>query len=278
MREKLRESLISVVPVSLLVFLLSVTPWVDISRHELLVFAGAAILLVAGISLFNLGADMAMTPMGQHIGEGLTKSKKLGVLLGVCFVMGVLITVAEPDLSVLAGQVSAVMNGTVLIAAVGLGVGLFLLVAVIKILFHSDLTSILLFFYMVLFCLAAILIESGKGSFLPLSFDSGGVTTGPITVPFIMALGVGIALTVGGRNAGENSFGLIALCSVGPIAAVLLLSLTASGNLSFAIPDYSMDTVLHGGVWHLFAGRWPWKWSNPSSWWSCSSSSSRRPC
>ena len=193
-----------------------------------------------------------MTPMGQHIGEGLTKSKKLGVLLGVCFVMGVLITVAEPDLSVLAGQVSAVMNGTVLIAAVGLGVGLFLLVAVIKILFHSDLTCILLFFYMVLFCLAAILIESGKGSFLPLSFDSGGVTTGPITVPFIMALGVGIALTVGGRNAGENSFGLIALCSVGPIAAVLLLSLTASGNLSFAIPDYSMDTVLHGGIWHLF--------------------------
>ena len=114
MREKLRESLISVVPVSLLVFLLSVTPWVDISRHELVVFAGAALLLVAGISLFNLGADMAMTPMGQHIGEGLTKSKKLGILLSVCFVMGLLITVAEPDLSVLAGQVGAVMNGTVL--------------------------------------------------------------------------------------------------------------------------------------------------------------------
>ena len=234
MREKLKESLFSVVPVSLLVFLLAITPWVDISRHELLVFAGAALLLIAGISLFNLGADMAMTPMGQHIGEGLTKSKKLGVLLSVCFVMGLLITVAEPDLSVLAGQVGAVMNGTVLIG------------------FHSDLTGILLFFYMVLFCLAAILIDSGKGSFLPLSFDSGGVTTGPITVPFIMALGVGIALTVGGRNAGENSFGLIALCSVGPIAAVLLLSLTASGDLSFAIPDYSMDTVLEGGVWHLF--------------------------
>ena len=161
LREKLRESLISVVPVSLLVFLLSVTPWVDISRHELFVFGVAALLMVAGISLFNLGAEMAMTPMGQHIGEGLTKSKKLGVLLSVCFVMGLLITVAEPDLSVLAGQVSAVMNGTVLIAAVGLGVGLFLLVAVIKILFHSDLTGILLFFYMMLFCLAAVLIDSG---------------------------------------------------------------------------------------------------------------------
>ena len=252
LREKLKESLASVVPVIGLVFLLAVTPWVDIARTELVLFAGAAVLLVLGIGLFNLGANQAMTPMGQYVGEGLTKSRKLGILLGVSFVMGLLITVAEPDLSVLAGQVGAVMNGTVLILAVGFGVGLFLLIAVLKILFHKDLTGILLFFYMVLFCLAAILIDSGKGSFLPLSFDSGGVTTGPITVPFIMALGVGIALTVGGRNAGENSFGLIALCSVGPIAAVLLLSLTASGDLSFAIPDYSMDTVLQGGIWPLF--------------------------
>ena len=252
LRVKLKESLTSVVPVSLLVFLLSVTPWVDISKHDLFVFAGAAILLVVGIGLFNLGADMAMTPMGQHIGEGLTKSKKLGILLTVCFMMGLLITVAEPDLSVLAGQVGAVMNGTMLVTTVGLGVGLFLLVAVLKIVFHRDLTGILLFFYMVLFCLAAVLIDSGKGAFLPLSFDSGGVTTGPITVPFIMALGVGIALTVGGRNASENSFGLIALCSVGPVAAVLLLSLTASGDLSFEIPDYSMDTVLKNGFWGMF--------------------------
>ena len=247
LREKLRESLVSVVPVSLMVFLLAITPWVNISRHELLVFGGAALLLILGIGLFNLGADMAMTPMGQYIGEGLTKSRKLGILLGVSFLMGLLITVAEPDLSVLAGQVSAVMNGTLLIFTVGVGVGLFLLIAVLKIVFHSDLTSILMFCYMVLFSIAALLFDSGKGSFLPLSFDSGGVTTGPITVPFIMALGVGIALTVGGRNASENSFGLIALCSVGPIAAVLLLSLTAQGDLSFTVPDYSMDSVLQKG-------------------------------
>jgi len=247
LREKLRESLVSVVPVSLMVFLLAITPWVNISRHELLVFGGAALLLILGIGLFNLGADMAMTPMGQYIGEGLTKSRKLGILLGVSFLMGLLITVAEPDLSVLAGQVSAVMNGTLLIFTVGVGVGLFLLIAVLKIVFHSDLTSILMFCYMVLFSIAALLFDSGKGSFLPLSFDSGGVTTGPITVPFIMALGVGIALTVGGRNASENSFGLIALCSVGPVAAVLLLSLTAQGDLSFTVPDYSMDSVLQKG-------------------------------
>ena len=250
--EKLKESVLSVVPVSLLVFLLALTPWVDISSEELGVFAGAAILLVVGISLFNLGADVAMTPMGQYIGEGLTKSKKLGILLSVGFVMGLLITVAEPDLSVLAGQVSAVMNGTLLIVTVGVGVGLFLLMAVLKIVFHLDLTAMLLFFYMVLFCLAALLFESGKGSFLPLSFDSGGVTTGPITVPFIMALGVGIALTVGGRNASENSFGLIALGSVGPILAVMFLSLTAKGDLSYTIPDYSMESVLANGFWGMF--------------------------
>ena len=250
--EKLMEALKSVLPVCLLVLLLALTPWVDISAKELCVFAGAAILLILGIGFFNLGADMAMTPMGQHVGEGLTKSRKLTVLLLVCFLMGVLITIAEPDLSVLAGQVSAVMNGTTLLLAVGIGVGIFLLLGVIKILFHADLTSILLFFYMILFCLASLLLSSGKGSFLPLSFDSGGVTTGPITVPFIMALGVGIAMTVGGRNASENSFGLIALCSVGPVAAVLLLSMTSSGSLSFAIPDYSMDNILSEGFGSLF--------------------------
>ena len=252
LREKLRESLVSVLPVSGLVFLLSVTPWVAISGKELTVFGIAALLLIVGISLFNLGADMAMTPMGQYIGEGLTKSRKLGILLSVSFVMGLLITVAEPDLAVLARQVSAVMDSTLLIVTVGAGVGIFLLLGVLKIVFHGDLTNMLLFFYLFLFCLASLLLGSGKGAFLPLSFDSGGVTTGPITVPFIMALGVGIALTVGGRNASENSFGLIALCSVGPVVAVLALSMMARGDMSFAIPDYSMETILEEGVWHLF--------------------------
>ena len=247
---KLKESLISVFPVTLLVFLLAVTPWVDITPRELTVFGLSALFLILGISFFNLGADMAMTPMGQYIGEGLTLSKKLGILLSVSFVMGLFITVAEPDLTVLASQVSAVMNGTVLIYTVGVGVGIMLLLGVVKILFHLDLSSILMFGYMLLFCLAAILIDRGKGSFMAMSFDSGGVTTGPITVPFIMALGVGIALTVGGRNASENSFGLIALCSLGPIVAVLALSLFSRGNLDYGVPDYSMDTVLNAGLWH----------------------------
>ena len=249
---KLKEALISVMPVSILVFALSVTPWVNISRDELFVFVLGALLLVLGIGLFNLGADMAMTPMGQYIGQGLTASKRLGVLLGVGFVMGVLITVAEPDLSVLAEQVKAVMNGPLLIGTVGLGVGLLLTLGIYKILFHKDLVNLLLFLYMVLFCLLALLIDKGKGSLMALSFDSGGVTTGPITVPFIMALGVGIALTVGGRNASENSFGLIALCSVGPILAVLLLSLFSKGELNYTIPDYSMGAILSEGSEDVF--------------------------
>ena len=249
---KLKESLLSVLPVSVLVVALSLTPWVDIPFKEINVFVAGALMLILGIGLFNLGADMAMTPMGQYIGEGLTKSKRIGVLIGVAFVMGALITIAEPDLAVLAAQVSSIMNGKVLIATVGVGVGIMLLLGVVKILFHSDLTSMLLYGYMALFCLAAVLIDQGRGSLLALSFDSGGVTTGPITVPFLMAIGVGIAMTIGGRGASENSFGLIALCSVGPIIAVLALSMMSEGNLSFAIPDYSMEGILDNGVWGLF--------------------------
>ena len=247
---KLKEALSSVLPVGVIVLILSLTPLVTLSGREMTVFCVSAALLIAGIALFNLGADLSMTPMGQFIGEGLTKSKKASILLIVSFFMGLLITVAEPDLSVLADQVSSLMNGTMLIVTVGLGVGIFLLVAVLKIVSRADLTSLLLFFYLVLFTLATVLFGEGKGSLLPLSFDSGGVTTGPITVPFIMALGVGIALTVGGRHANENSFGLIALCSIGPIIAVMALSIFSQGTLSYTLPDYSMESVLEEGVWH----------------------------
>ncbi|MGN1234456.1 MAG: DUF1538 domain-containing protein [Christensenellaceae bacterium] len=242
---KLKESLVWVLPVTLIVLFVALVFLRDaFSVQELVIFAVCAVFLILGIGLFNLGADLAMTPMGEHVGSGLTKSKKVTVLLTVCFLMGLFITIAEPDLSVLAGQVSAVMNSTLLIAAVGIGVGLFLVIAVMKIIFKKSLSSLLMFSYMMLFALAAMLIEDGKGDFLPLVFDSGGVTTGPITVPFIMALGVGIAMTIGGRNARENGFGLIALCSVGPMLAVMLLSLTASGELSYELPDYSMEASL----------------------------------
>ena len=165
---KLKESLISVLPVAIIVLVLSFTPLVDLTVTETVAFAVCAVLLILGIGLFNLGADLAMTPMGEHVGSGLTKSKKLGILISVCFLMGLLITVAEPDLSVLAGQVAAVMNGTVLIVTVGVGVGIFLVLAVLKIVFRLNLSMLLTFFYMLLFALCALLIEVGKINFLPL--------------------------------------------------------------------------------------------------------------
>ena len=241
---KLKESLLSVLPVAAIVLIISFTPIVSLTVTETVAFAVYAVFLVLGIVLFNLGADLAMTPMGEHVGSGLTKSKRVTVLLSVCFVMGVLITVAEPDLSVLAEQVKAVMNSTVLIATVGAGVGLFLVIAILKIIFRKNLSTLLMFFYMMLFALCAVLIESGKGGFLALAFDSGGVTTGPVTVPFIMALGVGIASTVGGRNANENSFGLIALCSIGPMLAVMVLALSSQGEIVYELADYSVESSL----------------------------------
>lgn len=229
---KLKESVVSVLPVAVIVLIISFTPLTDFTWVEQLTFAICSVFLIIGIGLFNLGADLAMTPMGEHVGSGLTKSKKVGVLISVCFVMGVLITVAEPDLSVLAAQVQDIIKNTALIVTVGVGVGLFLVLAVLKIIFKKNLSTLLMFFYMMLFALAALLIDSGKNNFLALSFDSGGVTTGPITVPFIMALGVGIATTIGGRHANENSFGLIAMCSIGPILAVIVLALASNGEMS----------------------------------------------
>ena len=222
---KLKESLFSVLPVAVIVLIFAVTPITDFTTKEIVTFVVSAIMLILGIALFNVGADLAMTPMGEQVGAGLTKSKKLPLLLGVGFAMGVLITVAEPDLSVLAEQVKAVMNSTVLIVTVGVGVGLFLVIAISKIVFRKDLSALLIFFYMVLFALTAIMFENDKGVFLPMAFDSGGVTTGPITVPFIMALGVGVASIRSDENAKADSFGLVGLCSIGPILSVMILGL-----------------------------------------------------
>lgn len=245
--KKLRESLISVLPIVAIVFVLNLTPLINFTRSEIAVFIISAVFLVIGIALFNLGADLAMTPMGEHIGSGLTKLKSLSLLLGVCFAMGILITVAEPDLTVLANQVSTIINSKALIFTVGAGVGLLLIIAILKIVTRKSLSKLLMFFYMMLFAVTAILVERGNSQLIPMAFDSGGVTTGPITVPFIMALGVGIAITIGGKDASENSFGLIALCSVGPILAVLILGCTVSGEMTpYDLSQYILNyDILH---------------------------------
>lgn len=241
---KIKEALISVLPVSLIVIILNLTPLIDLSIREITIFIFSAIFLILGIGLFNLGADLAMQPMGEQIGSSLMKTKKIKIIILVFFIMGVLITIAEPDLSVLASQVQAVISSEVLMISIGCGVGIFLVLAALKIIFKKDLSMMLIFFYMVIFALVAMIILNNNESFLALSFDSGGVTTGPITVPFIMALGVGIAQTIGGREKKENSFGLIALCSIGPVIAILILGLTFSGEIPYSVGDYGISQSL----------------------------------
>ncbi len=242
--KKFNESTVSVLPVALIVLILNFTPFLNLTATEAVVFACSAVALIVGMALFNLGADIAMTPMGEQIGSGLAKTGKFKALLLICFIMGVFITIAEPDLSVLAAQVSAVINGTVLTVTIGVGVGLFLVLALFKIVFRVSLAKMLTFFYMLLFalvCLGLTLSPESFARFMPLAFDSGGVTTGPITVPFIMALGLGVSATLGDKKDGESSFGFVALCSIGPILAVMFLGIFSKGSLDYAVPSYGLD-------------------------------------
>ena len=249
--EKVREALASVVPITLIVLILCFTA-APVPTDVLLAFLVGAVLLIVGMGLFTLGADTAMLPIGERVGAQMTKSRKLWVVVCVSLLIGIIVTISEPDLQVLASQIAGVVSSTMLIVTVGFGVGLFLLMAVLKMLFHKPLSSMLMFFYMTLFALTALVVVNGNVDFLPMAFDSGGVTTGPITVPFIMALGVGIAATLGGRDVGENSFGLVALCSVGPVLAVLTLALAYPAAGSY-VPSVVPEAGDSRELWRLFA-------------------------
>lgn len=161
-----------------------------------------------------------MTPMGERVGTKMARSMKLWVVCLLCFLLGVIITISEPDLQVLAEQVPSIPN-VALILAVAFGVGFFLVAAMMRMLFSRSLPSLLILCYIVVFLLAFLVPED----FLAVSFDSGGVTTGPMTVPFIMSMGVGFAAVRSDEHAEADSFGLVSLCSIGPILAVLLLGL-----------------------------------------------------
>ena len=209
----------SVLPITAIVFLLSVTI-APLEPGTLVLFLFGAVLLVIGMGFFTLGVDMSMLPMGEGVGAVLSGKKRLLIPVLLYFLLGVLSTMAEPDLTVLANQIDAIPN-MVLILTVAVGVGLFLVVATLRVRWGVPLRRLLLLFYGVVFLLAAF----APANFIPVSFDSGGVTTGPITVPFIMALGLGVASSRSDKNAASDSFGLVALCSIGPILSVLLLGI-----------------------------------------------------
>ena len=222
--EKIRESLVSVLPIIIIVTLLCLF-LVPMQPTLLLTFLIGALMIVAGMGLFSLGAERSMTIIGNKIGTALTKTNKLPVILLVAFALGVAVTVAEPDLQVLADTVPNI-DKSVLLAAVGIGVGFFMAVCVVRILYGINLRWVLLGCYIAVFALATFTDRE----FLCIAFDSGGVTTGPMTVPFILALGVGISHVRSDRKAEADSFGLVALCSIGPILSVLLLGFFSSGS------------------------------------------------
>ncbi len=215
--EKIKESLSSVLPITVIVIILHFT-LAPMTEGLFMLFLIGAVMLIFGMGLFTLGADISMMPMGERIGAELTKSRKLFLLITISFFMGFMITVAEPDLQVLAGQVPSIPN-YIIIGTVALGVGIFLVIAILRIVFQIKLSYMLVGFYAIIFIIAYFT----PANFVPVAFDSGGVTTGPITVPFIMALGLGVAAVRGGKSAHDDSFGLVALCSVGPILSMLLL-------------------------------------------------------
>ena len=218
-RKPLKESLTSVLPITAIVLVLcfTITP---ISNNAMMAFLLGSLLLIVGMGLFTLGSEMSMIPLGEAVGKEITRSKKVWVIVAISFLIGVIITVAEPDLQVLAGQVPSIPD-RVIIWSVALGVGVFLVIALLRILFAIQLSYLLIGFYAIVFVLAGFV----SPDFWAVAFDSGGVTTGPMTVPFIMALGVGVSAVRNDREAGGDSFGLVALCSIGPIITVLLLGL-----------------------------------------------------
>ena len=251
LREKLKEALGAVAPIALIVLVLSLTA-VPIPSGTLLTFLFGSVLLVAGMMFFTLGAELSMEPMGSRIGGALTRTRKLPLILAAGFVLGTLITVSEPDLQVLAGQVQSIPNST-LILSVGIGVGVFLTIAILRILLQISLSWLLIGLYAAVFILAFF----APSDFLSVAFDAGGVTTGPMTVPFIMSFGVGIAAIRSDHAASDDSMGLIALCSVGPVLTVLILSLIYQPqNTLFTaslVPDVSESVELG----RLFAAGFP---------------------
>ena len=250
--EKIKESLSSVLPITAIVLALSITI-VPLTPGVLVLFLFGSFLLIVGVGMFTLGVDMSMTPMGSAIGVTMSRARRRVLPLAAAFLLGMLITVAEPDLTVLAGQVPAIPN-LVLILTVAAGVGLFLVVALLRVTLKVPLSYLLVSFYLGAFVLAILFTPN---DFIPVSFDSGGVTTGPITVPFIMALGVGMASVRSDKNSTSDSFGLVALCSIGPILSVLILGICYAPDSASYTPPVLAEVATTRDAAREFAAAFP---------------------
>ena len=213
-----KDSFISVAPITILI--LVVAYLIGCSSKVIISFSISALLLIIGITLFTFGADLSMVMIGEKIGNSLIKRKKLFSVLAITLVIGFVITIAEPDLMVLASQLTSIPN-VLIITLVALGVGLFLMLSLFRIIKGIKINTILSISYIIIF----ILMLFSSPSFITVAFDSGGVTTGPMSVPFIVALGYGFTKLRNDKQARNDTFGLVGIASIGPIIVVLLLGI-----------------------------------------------------
>ena len=232
--QKFKETLLSVVPIMAIVLFLGLT-FAPLGKDLILRFLVGGVLLILGLTVFLLGVDIGILPIGERSGAALTAKRNLPLLLGVAFLIGVMVTIAEPDVQVLADQikgVSAGVNKWTLIFMIAFGVGLFVMIGLLRTVLSLSLRWVLIISYILVFVLAFLCPDTFQG----VAFDAGGATTGPMTVPFIMALGVGVAAVRSTKKENNDSFGLTGIASVGPVAAVCLygIILKVSGNVSEA--------------------------------------------
>jgi hypothetical protein len=220
LRGKLEEAFSSAFPLVLIVLIAGII-LVPMPSGTVLMFIIGTGLLILGMGLFSLGVDLAMLPMGEGMGRQLSKSKKIVLVLVITFIMGLIITIAEPDLQVLSKLVSTSIPPRVLIFIVSIGIGFTLVTAVLRNLFKIPIGYLLIVLYGIIF----LLVFLAQKPFIPIAFEAGAVTTGPIIVPFILAMGVGLASIRKGKDSKEANFGLVALCTLGPVLSILILSL-----------------------------------------------------
>lgn len=221
-KETIKEVILSIVPITIIITILQFT-LIWLPMKVFFQFLIGAVMVGIGLILFLLGVNVGLQPVGELIGSALSKTKKVWMIVLFGFILGIVVTIAEPDVRVLGTQVDTVSGGeipqSILIMAVALGVGIFVALAMLRIILNINILYILIVGYAIVFLLAAFT----PPNFVPISFDSGGVTTGPLTVPFILALGVGVATVIRGKSSTSDGFGLVALASIGPIISVLLL-------------------------------------------------------
>lgn len=226
----LYEALTAVLPISVLLLIINFCLPNRMGGYDILRFIIGNVMIIGGMALYSTGISISLSPIGDKFGEFLTSKKNVFLILFLGLALGFIITIAEPDLIVLGEQLGDSLKLKIIVT-IAIGVGVFLAVALLRILFKWNFALTIMIFYAIIFILALFV----DNKYIPLSFDSGGVTTGAITVPFILAFGASVAGMVGGKDKDESSFGMIAICSIGPILMMLILSLLFKPEVETAV-------------------------------------------